>query len=246
MRACVLGAFASLVYAAVCGWAAAQERIDVPVRPGVVEPVYASTVAKPTANLILFPGGNGVYATLKGNFLVRSVPDLTHQGVSAFVVDAPSDHGGGMSWTYRVGAEHAADIGAIVAMVKARSPAPVWLVGTSRGSISAANGAIALGTGVAGVVLTSSVWADGMAGLPLDRIRVPVLLVHSRDDGCQESPFVGAENAMQHLTGAPAHALIAVSGGLSRGDACQGKSAHGYLGIEPQVIGPMLDWIRTH
>ncbi len=51
---------------------------------------------------------------------------------------------------------------------------------------------------------------------------------------------------MLHLTGAPAHALIAVSGGLSRGDDCGGRSAHGYLGIEQQVIGPMLDWIRTH
>ncbi len=164
MRTRGLGAFVGLFYAAFCGWAAAQERIDVPVRPGIIEPVYASIVAKPAAKLILFPGGNGVYAALRGNFLVRSVPDLTRQGMSAFVVDAPPDHPSGMSWTYRVGAEHAADIGVIVAMVKARSPAPVWLVGTSRGSISAASGVIALGSGIAGVVLTSSVWADGMAG----------------------------------------------------------------------------------
>jgi hypothetical protein len=83
-----------------------------------------------------------------------------------------------------------------------------------------------------------------MAGVPLEKITVPVLIVHNRDDACQESPFAGAENAMRLVT-AP-HELVAVSGGASRSSACQAMSPHGYLGIEQQVIAPMLAFIMKH
>ncbi|MDR3531019.1 MAG: alpha/beta hydrolase [Rhodopila sp.] len=224
----------------------AEERIDLHTRPGVTQPVYATFAAKPPASLILFPGGNGIYAAAQRNFLIRIAPDLISQGFTVLVVDTPSDHAQGMSWSFRAGAEHARDIGTVVDLAKAHSAAPVWLIGTSRGSISAANGAASLGKRIGGVILTSSVWAQGMAAIPLDRIVVPVLVVHNRDDGCQESPFAAADAAMGRLTSTPAHQLLAVSGGLSRGDACQAMSPHGYLGIESQVVPPMVAWIRTH
>jgi pimeloyl-ACP methyl ester carboxylesterase len=227
-------------------FAEAEERIDLPARPGVTQPVYATFAGKPAASVILFPGGNGVYAALRNNFLIRIAPDLLKQGFSVLIVDAPSDHAAGMSWPFRASAEHAGDIGAVVDLAKSRSPAPVWLIGTSRGSISAANGAAALGKRIGGVILTSSVWAQGMAEIPLDRIVVPVLVVHNRDDGCQESPFTGVDYAMGRMTATPARQLLAVSGGISRSDACQAMSPHGYMGIEPLVVQPMADWIRSH
>ncbi len=238
------GWMAGLCLIWLAGTAAAQDRTDLPVGPGVTQPVYATLVAKPAASLVLFPGGDGVYTTAQKNFLVRIAPDLVRQGFSVFIADAPSDHASGMSTAYRLGADQAAGIAAIVAFAKARSPAPVWLVGTSRGSVSAANGAFRLGPAVNGLVLTSSVWADGMAGVPLDKIAVPVLIVHNRDDSCSESPFAGAEAAMRLVT-AP-HELVAVSGGMSRSGACQAMSPHGYLGIEAQVVAPMTAFIRAH
>jgi hypothetical protein len=224
--------------------AAAQDRIDLPVRPNVTQPVYATMVAKPAASLILFPGGSGVVAAVRSNFLLRIVPDLVRQGFSVYAADTPSDHPGGMTTSFRLSPEHADGIAAIVAYAKTQSPAPVWLVGTSRGSVSAANGAFRLGRSVSGAVLTSSVWANGMAGIPFDRLTVPVLIVHNRDDGCQDSPFVGAERTILQVT-AP-HELVAVSGGTTRGDACGGRSPHGYLGIEDKVISPMVAFIKTH
>jgi predicted alpha/beta-fold hydrolase len=237
-----------LLLAALLAWrgAAAEERIDLATRPGVMQPVYATVAARPTATVILFPGGEGVYAAVRGNFLVRIAPDLSRQGLTVFIADAPSDQAGGMSRPFRASAEHATDIKAIIALAKTRSPAPVWLIGTSNGSISAANGAASAGKQIAGVVLTSAVWARGMGAVPLERIVVPVLVVHNRDDGCQASPFAGVEGGMARLTGAPVHQLVAVSGGILRSDACQGLSPHGYLGIEQSVVPPIVDWIRRH
>lgn len=222
----------------------AQERIDLPLHPGVTQPVYATLAARPAASLVLFPGGDGVYMTAQKNFLLRIAPDLVRQGFSVFVADVPSDHASGITTSFRLGTGHADAIGAIVALAKSRAAAPVWLIGTSRGSVSAANGAFRLGHAINGLVLTSSVWASGMAGIPLDKLTVPVLIVHNRDDSCQESPFAGAENAMRLIT-AP-HELVAVAGGQSRGSACQAMSPHGYLGIEQQVIVPMAAFINKH
>jgi hypothetical protein len=85
-----------------------------------------------------------------------------------------------------------------------------------------------------------------MAAVPLEKIVVPVLIVHNHDDGCQESPFAGAEAAMGRLTGAPVKQFLAVSGGMSRSNPCQALSPHGYLGIEQLVVPPVIDWIKAH
>jgi Serine aminopeptidase, S33 len=233
--------------AALLSFAArAEERIDLHTRPNVIQPVYATFAAKPAASLVLFPGSGGVHAASRLNFLLRIAPDLIGQGFSVLVIDAPSDHAAGMTWPFRASADHAADIAAVVDLAKSRSRAPVWLIGTSMGSVSAANGAAALGKRIGGVVLSSSVWAQGMAAIPLEKIVVPVLVVHNRDDGCHLSPFSGADAAMRRLTGAPVREFMAVSGGISKSNACQAMSPHGYFGIESQVVTPMVAWIKAH
>jgi hypothetical protein len=96
------------------------------------------------------------------------------------------------------------------------------------------------------LVLTSSVWTRGMAEVPLERIVVPVLIVHNRDDGCQESPFAGVTSGLARLTAAPVRRFLPVSGGSSRSSACQALSPHGYWGIEQLVVPPMVSFIETH
>jgi hypothetical protein len=118
----------------------AEQRVDLPTRPGVTQPVYITPAANPLATAILFPGGDGVYAAMRQNFLVRIVPDLVRSRVSVMMIDAPPDQAHGMSWPFREGVDHARDIGAVIDFAKTRSPAPVWLIGTSAGTISAANG----------------------------------------------------------------------------------------------------------
>lgn len=227
--------------------AAAQERFDLSSRPGATQPVYITAAAAPTASIILFPGGSGVVSAVRNNFLLRVAPRFVGQGMTVAVIDAPTDHMAGMGAQFRSTAEHANDIAAVVALLKTRSPAPIWLVGTSRGSISAANAAASIGPPrIAGVVLTSSVWQGGMLGVALDQIRVPVLVVHNSDDGCRESPFGETAGAMARMRQAKVKELLTVSGGSLRSGPCDALSPHGYYGIEDQVVPAMVAWIRAH
>lgn len=225
----------------------AQERIDLPTRQGVTQPIYLTAARNPVASAILFPGGSGVVSAVRNNFLIRVAGDFAAAGVTAAVADAPSDHSWGLDIGVRSGEAQAADTASIVAFLRSRAAVPVWLVGTSRGSISAANAAVRLGPpSIAGVVLTSSVWAGGMSAVPLGTVRVPVLIVHNRNDSCNASPFGQAEQAFATLTMAPAKQFIAVAGGSLRGNPCDALSPHGYLGIEDQVVPPIVAWIKTH
>ena len=229
------------------GGASSQERIEFATRPGVTQPVLFIAAPSAVASVILFPGGSGVIVNVRGNFLLRVADRFPAQGFNVAVADAPSDHPGGLSTPFRQSSEHADDIAAIVAMLKNRAPVPVWLVGTSRGSISAANGAARIGSPrIAGVVLTSSVWQDGMAGVALEQIKVPTLVVHNRDDGCRASPFGDAASAMARMQQARVKELLAVSGGSLRSGPCDALSPHGYYGIEDQVVPAIIAWIKAH
>lgn len=229
------------------GGASSQERIELATRPGVTQPVLFIAAPSAVAGVILFPGGSGVVANVRGNFLLRVANRLPAQGFNVAVADAPSDQPGGLSTPFRQSSEHADDIAAIVAMLKNRAPVPVWLVGTSRGSISAANGAARIGSPrIAGVVLTSSVWQDGMAGVALEQIKVPTLVVHNRDDGCRASPFGDTASAMARMQQARVKELLAVSGGSLRSGPCDALSPHGYYGIEDQVVPAIIAWIKAH
>jgi pimeloyl-ACP methyl ester carboxylesterase len=174
--------FAVLISAANAG---AQEIVTLPSREGVSQSflLIVPKESKPAAVAILFPGGpgsirlrteNGEIKFGPGNFLVRAVA----------VMDAPSDESRGMDDRFRLGDKHAADVKAVVADLKKRfENVPVFLVGTSRGSISAAAAGSALGDNIAGIVLTSTVYlgarsGPGLSGFDFAKISAPVLLVH--------------------------------------------------------------------
>ncbi|HLY89302.1 MAG TPA: alpha/beta hydrolase [Acetobacteraceae bacterium] len=235
------------IWLLLIGSAIAQERVDVQSRPGVTQPVYITAAANPRATVLLFPGAAGVYEHSRNNFLVRVAPQFSAAGMTVAVFDTPSDHPNGMGQPFRASPQHGTDIAAVVALLKSRSPAPLWLVGTSNGSISAAEGAAVVGRpGIAGTVLTSSVWQGGMLSTPLGQIRMPVLVVHNHDDGCRFSPFSDTASSMALMTQASPKELLAVSGGSQRSDPCQALSPHGYYGIENQVVPSIIAWIQVH
>jgi hypothetical protein len=232
---------------------------------------YAYVAAQPGASaLVLLVGGagnpnlddHGCPRALKGNSLVRSLPHFHSAGFATALVDAPSDRQGkeGLGG-FRVEAEHAQDIGKTIADVRRRSGGPVWLVGTSRGAISAANAASRL-TGDAapdGVVLTSAVMVgDPGARLPwvahsvfdanLAAIRQPTLLVGHAEDACVRSP-AGAMTRVASLIGASRKQVVTVTGGpggkgLSDIQACEGRSPHGYLDQEAEVAAGIARFVR--
>jgi hypothetical protein len=211
----------------------------------VVEPKQ-----KPIAIVVLFTGGNGALGLSRDgiahgadNFVVRTRQRYADAGMVAVVVDVPDDQKDGID-RYRVSEQHAKDIQLVIEFEKrARGrDLPVWLVGTSRGTISAANAA-ARGVAVAGVVLTSSVTAGRKAKLDdiaLDRIATRVLVVHHERDACAASPFAGGKRLATQL-----HATFrAFDGGASpTGDACGPNSYHGYLGLDAEVTAAIVEFI---
>ena len=89
-------------------------------------------------------------------FLVRSRDKFADHNFMVAVVDAPSDQQQGMNPMFRMSGAHAGDIGAVAAYLKEQADVPVWLVGTSMGTFSAARAAIAA-KGIDGLVLTSTI-----------------------------------------------------------------------------------------
>lgn len=227
--------------------ALAQQRIELPVAGRVTQPIVLHEAAHPTAIAVLFPGGNGAIAAVRNNFLLRVAERFAAAGITVAAADVPSDHAYGVEKTWRASPAQAADTAVIVAFLRRRTAMRVWLIGTSNGSISAANAAVRLGPEqIAGVVLTSAVWDGGMRQVPLADIRVPALIVHNARDGCAYSPYGGAVPALAALTSVPDKALVTVSSSAQFGSPCEAKSPHGYLGIEDDVVQRIVGWIKQH
>jgi len=163
---------------------------------------------------VLLPGGheglqiypNGSMKWGDGNFLVRSRRLFADQGLLVVVLDAPSDR---QSFPYLSGfrqtPQHVADFTAAIAWAREGFKVPVWLVGTSRGTQSAAYAATELlgPEGPDGLVLTSSILTDDKSrpvpSMPIEKIRVPVLVVHHEQDGCSLCSFSNIPALMAKL-----------------------------------------------
>src|SRR5271154_4449061 len=97
--------------------AQAEESTVLQPRPGVTEEVLYTIVTGAPASVILLPGGGGVLASVRNNFLLRVRGQITQQGLNVAVPDAPSDHGSGMDAGFRASAEHAQDLAAVIAFL---------------------------------------------------------------------------------------------------------------------------------
>jgi dienelactone hydrolase len=188
---------------------------------------------------------------LSGNFLVRARRLFTDKGLTVAVVDAPSDRQGLTLKGFRQTPQHVADIKAVIAWLKQQSGLPVWLVGTSHGTQSAAFVATELSGsqgGPDGLVLTSTILFDdreppAVPQMPLQRLAIPVLVIHHEQDGCRLCPFTAISGLMRELDGAPRKSLISVRGGENRGDPCEAFAYHGFNGLEKDVVAKIADWI---
>ncbi len=224
-----------------------EERVVLFGQPGIELPLFYDEAANATASVILFVGGNGKLADEQGSFLWRTRSLFVAAGMNVAVPDTPSDHPGGFGPIYRTWTAHTEDVAAVIAFLKGRSPVPIWAVGTSNGTISAANAAAQYGpSAIAGIVLTSSVWLGGLGYVPVAKIAVPVLNVQNRDDTCPASQFALAQKDMSLFTAAPAKEFIAVAGGGRGGPRCGTGSPHDFYGIGNQVVPRIIDWIRAH
>ena len=238
----------------------AQRVVDIPTRPGVTQRLLVLAAQDPKATVILFAGGHGglqispsgSFKWGAGNFLVRSRQLFADEGLIVVVVDAPSDlQSAPFLAGFRQSAEHAADIKAAIAWAREQAKVPVWLVGTSSGTQSAAFVATVLekSDGPDGLVLTSTILnADrgrAVPTMPLGKLRIPVLVVHHEQDGCPPCAFRHIPALMSKLSEAPRKQLLSFTGGEDRGDPCQAAGYHGFNGLEREVVAQTARWIHA-
>jgi pimeloyl-ACP methyl ester carboxylesterase len=246
------------VLTCAAGAQTAQTVVDIPTRPGVSQRMLVLTPRHAEAAVVLLAGGhgglqidgNGSMKWGEGNFLVRTRASFAEQGLVVAVVDAPSDR---QSPPYLAGfrqtPEHVADLKAVIAWLHENAKVPVWLVGTSRGTQSAASVATRLSgpEGPDGIVLSSTILSDprsrSVPAMPLESLRIPVLVVHHEQDGCALCPFAQVPALMAKLAGAPRAQLLSFKGGESRGDPCEAFAYHGFNGIEADVVRQTAAWV---
>ncbi|MEX8517368.1 MAG: alpha/beta hydrolase [Leptothrix sp. (in: b-proteobacteria)] len=229
--------------------------VSVEVRPDVNLTIHYMRHGADQAKgvVALIPGGGGgLNLSTEGepqnqNFLIRSRQLFYDAGYDVVSIGNPSDMVS-LAPRYRSSKQHVGDLEAVIKFVKAQTNLPVWLVGTSRGTTSAAAAAVKFGNQLlAGLVLSSSVSTGKNGGAvqneDLGDIKIPVLIVHHQSDGCSSTPTAGAQSILSDLKHAPIKKLILKTGGTATGSDCGPFHYHGYEGIEAETVADITRWV---
>ncbi len=258
MRCLLIACLFALI---VTGADAEETVLTLSPRPGASFRVLTDRPARPIGSVILLPGGSGVMdltddgriGRMAQNHLVRTRRDYVRAGYAIFIPDIAADLRN--TNAYRFGAPHATDLAAVVAAARAVD-GPVFVIGTSRGAVSAVS-LFARQTGPLpdGLVISSGTLLDngrvpGAAAVGnLDRIHVPVLLLRHESDSCAASSPRDAELFKALLTGARSVEIVTFSGGGPQGtraDPCGPQHYHGFLGIEDEVVARTVEWMGAN
>jgi pimeloyl-ACP methyl ester carboxylesterase len=235
--------------------AAADEIIRIESRPGVKVPVYYMKRDGATATVVLLPGGAGGFGTPVGgkpsssNFLVRTRDFFADAGLNVAVMSRATDKTD-LDYADRVSDEHMTDIKTLVDYLSNDAGVPIWLVGTSRGTVSATAAAIKFGnTDLGGIVLTASVVNYKKIGAvptqDIASIKIPVLVLHHEQDGCALCRPHEVPAIVKGLKNAPVKKLMMVNGGGNpSGDPCEAMHYHGFVGMEKEAVAMITDWIK--
>jgi dienelactone hydrolase len=231
----------------------------------------------PIAVLMLFIGGDGTLNltltqenTGSTNFLARTRYHFAAEGYIVALVDAAPDfldhnhedtrdasgflHGSGLRG-HRLpnrlhGDKYLQDLAAVMNDLRARYPnLPLWAVGTSQGTISAAVAAANVSPPPDGIVLTSSLTGPSALGdlrrVDLEVINVPALIVTNEDDACSVTKPEDSKALKMRFTASPRVQVRNFDGGSTPlSDPCESLSGHGFFGIEQKVIEAVTKWIK--
>lgn len=214
------------------------------------------------ANIILLVGGRGMLKISgKGrikkptsNFLARTRQLFADAGYLTALVDAPIDRrrGAGLLGGFRASGEHGRDLSKIAKKLHAMNSKSVFVVGTSRGTVSAANLALNDSFGfVKGAVLTSSLVKPNKKGriitdLELGKIAVPLLFVHNKGDKCKVTRLSDVKPIVKRLQRGGARVqFIVLRSDKKSGGHCRGRSPHGFFGIEAVAVNKIIEWISA-
>jgi hypothetical protein len=221
-------------------------RLDHPAREA-----RASVVLMAGDNGLLGLDATGTIIDNTGNFLIRSADLFLQHDLNVMMADTTPAHPAGLTQANRLSAAHAAELQGFINAALNRWGKPVWVVGTSNGSISTVTAAgfqPAL-SGLSGVVITSPVTELTSANQPTfnlyaSRITVPTLVAWHRDDHCTSSPPAGSAALFALIPSGHKDSRAFAHGHSVAADPCGGFSEHGYAGIEDDVVRHIADFIR--
>ena len=227
----------------------------VPTREGITTTLFWEAAPDAKATVFLLPGGGGGFGQVEdgkatsNNFLVRSEAFFVANGFNVAIFGRPNDSQD-LDYADRIRDSHLTDIHKVLEFVKKKADVPVWIVGTSRGTISATATAIYAQGDIAGLVLTSSVVSYKKPGAvpkqDLAAVTVPVLVFHHSKDACVHCRPDEVPTAFKGFRNAPVKKLIFVDGGANpTGDVCAEQHWQGFVGLERESVNTISDWIKS-
>ncbi len=228
---------------------------DLPLSGGGFQRVlYAAPTHAMRGVIVMFPGGTDELRIEKNgairhgeNFLVRTRALWLARGYGVVLVDAIDRQS---MRSERSTSAYGEVTQEILAFARERAQVPVWVMGTSQGSIAAVNAAAHAGRGdIAGLILTESVSVLGGSHETVfdahpEEVRVPTLVVANDNDQCRVAPPAMADAIARSLNQISASVLRVHGGEQQSSNACGSLSPHGYLGIEDSVIDAVVDWME--
>ena len=208
--------------------------VDLDAADGRIERMLYLSPAHPRATLVMLPGGTGKVGidrdgviAHRDNFVVRTPLPWTARGYAVLIPDAV---GGADPRGVRSSQAYGVLVGRMVDCARRLASLPVVLLGTSQGTIAAANGA-------------ASVAHDADPAALAALVRGPTLSVATPDDACDGAPPLAAGRIAAAFTTAPRVDVATVSGGIRRSDqACGSRSPHGHDGIAGRVVDLIDTW----
>ncbi len=218
---------------------------------------------KPVASVILLVGGhgkmdiapNGAIGWGRGNQLIRTRANYLNAGFAVLVPDiapnwkTPTGVVQGYRWHPALGA----DLGALVAYMRTVAE-PVVLVGTSRAAVSMGV-ALLVADGKARpdyVVMTAAMlmptgnqpsFLKAIQGNKA-KAQVPMFVIGNKKDSC-EFTRPASIDAFKAWRGDQKLDVLLLDGPAGSGHPCEAQAAHGFAGIDDQVVKAVSDWIKS-
>ncbi len=204
--------------------------------------------------IIMFPGGDGYVGigedgsvTNNKNFVIRTRENWARRNFAVLIVDGVpgrSLRGTRSSRVYGNVTE------AVLTLARSLTSLPIWVMGTSQGSIAAMNAAAhARRQTIAGVVLTESVSVPGKStetvfdADPSD-VEVAALVVSNRRDACRVAPPWMAARIAKSMKHAHVDLIYEDGGVQNSSNVCGSMSPHGYWGMDERVIDDIERWMN--
>ena len=232
------------------------------IDPGNADPVRDGFMPlERIALLVLYIGGDGTMNFAAGavnngspNTVARNRYHFAAEGYVVALVDAANDFNStptGLGGR-RLGSAHLADLRAVMADLRNRYPSlPIWSVGHSRGTLSAAITAISVQPPADGLVLISSLTGDpatpseDLSALDLESIRAPALIVsHQRDTCAFTNPEDSKALRKRFIASERAQFRDFNGGSAPLTDPCDPLAPHGFFGIDQKVVDAVTKWIK--